>query len=41
LSLQFDKKLNALAESECTTRQVALFFDHPRVYTASKRLRSS
>jgi len=25
LSLQFDKKLNALAESECTTRQVALF----------------
>jgi hypothetical protein len=25
LDTQFDKKLNALAESECTTRQVALF----------------
>jgi hypothetical protein len=25
LSLQFDKKLNVLAGSECTPRQVALF----------------
>jgi hypothetical protein len=30
LSLQFDKKLNALAESECATHQVALFLRSPQ-----------
>jgi arginine utilization protein RocB len=30
LDLQFDKKRNAIAESECTTRQVALFHRSPR-----------
>jgi hypothetical protein len=30
LSLQSDKNLNALAESECTTRQIALFLRSPQ-----------
>src|ERR1700721_977513 len=30
LRLQFDKRLNALAEPECTTRQVALFLRSPQ-----------